>query len=325
MKIAITGASGLLGRCLVSQIKDHEVLLMGRSLPKLQEIYQDRPDTSLFETDYTEKSLSSILAPADALIHFAARPTSKLFKNFEEYYWKIRLAENLFKAARTAGIKNAVFASSAMLYSPKVNSVPYVESEPVYPETLYAVCKLVIEKLGFLHVEQFKSLRLALATLSERRGIMLGTFIQQAIRKQTITVYGKGTGVREMIYVKDAAAAIQAAINHPEQRGVFNIGSGVATSHNELAAMVNEVFAWGSAEIIHDLTKEEASTRYPMDHGKASKLLGWKPVYTTRQALTELKPEILASVVTEEIGPKEKPAGLATKPSRDDGSGKVIA
>lgn len=325
MKIAITGASGLLGRCLLSQIRDHEVLLIGRSLQKLKEIYHDRPDTRLFETDYSEESLSEILAPADALIHFAARPTSKLFKNFDDYYWKIQLAENLFKAARASGIKNAVFASSAMLYSPKVNSVPYVESEPVYPETLYAVCKMVIEKLGFLHIEQFKSLRMALINLSERRGIMLGTFIQQAIRKQAITVYGNGTGVREMLYVKDAAVAIETAINRPEQRGVFNIGSGVATSHNELAALVNEIFAWGSAEIIHDLTKEEASTRYPMDHEKASKLLGWKPAYTTKQALIELKPEILASVVTEEIVPEKKPLGITNVSSRDDSSGKFTA
>ena len=71
MKIAITGASGLLGNCLLSQMRDHEVLLIGRSLQKLQEIYNDRPDTSLFETDYSQESLSEILAPADALIHFA--------------------------------------------------------------------------------------------------------------------------------------------------------------------------------------------------------------------------------------------------------------
>lgn len=325
MKIAITGASGLLGRCLLGQMQNHEVILMGRSLQKLREIYHDRPDTSLYETDYSLESLAEILAPADALIHFAARPTSKLFKNFDDYYWKIQLAEKVFKACKSAGIKNAVFASSAMLYSPRVNSVPYVESEPLYPDTLYAVCKMSIENLGFLHIEHFKSLRMALITLSERRGIMLGTFIQQAIRKQTITVYGEGTGVREMVYVKDAAAAIEAAINAPEQRGVFNIGSGVATSHNELAALVNKIFARGSAEIVHDLSKDEASTRYPMDHSKASQLLGWNPKYTTEQALLELKPEILASAKLEEIKMEEKHTRPADILSKNDTSGKIIA
>ena len=325
MKIAITGASGLLGRCLLSQMRNHEVLLIGRSMQKLQEIYNDRPDTSLFESDYSPENLSEILAPAEALIHFAARPTSKLLSNYSEYYWKIQLAEDVFKACKSAGIKNAVFASSAILYSPKVNTVPYVESEPIYPETLYAVCKMGIENLGFLHIENFKSLRIALIILSERRGIMLGTFSQQAIRKKTITIYGEGTGVREMIYVKDAAAAIEAAINAPEQKGVFNIGTGVATSHNELAELVNEIFAWGSAEIVHDPSKEEASTRYPMDHSKASKLLDWNPKYTAEQALTELKHEIMASSKLEEMHLKDKSKELTDSPSKDDISGKIFA
>jgi nucleoside-diphosphate-sugar epimerase len=325
MKIAITGASGLLGRCLLNQMWDHEVILIGRSLQKLKETYKDRPDTSLFETDYSEKDLREMLAPADALIHFAARPTSKLFKNYAQYYWKIQLAENVFKAAKSAGIKNAVFASSAMLYSPNGNSIPYVESEPIYPDTLYAVCKMGIENLGFLHIENFKSLRIALITLSERRGIMLGTFIQQAIRKQAITVYGKGTGVREMIYVKDAASAVEAAVNHPDRRGVFNIGSGVATSHNELAALVNEIFAYGAADIVHDLSKEESSTRYPMDHSKASKILGWNPKYTAEQALSELKPEIMDAILSEKVDFEKKPAGLIQTPSKEDSSDKVTA
>jgi nucleoside-diphosphate-sugar epimerase len=154
---------------------------------------------------------------------------------------------------------------------------------------------------------------------------MLGTFIQQAIRKQTITVYGKGTGVREMIYVKDAASAVEAAIMHPERRGVFNIGSGVATSHNELAALVNEIFAYGAAEIVHDPTKEEASTRYPMDHSKAGKILGWNPKYTVKQALSELKPEILDALGSERISFEEKPAGFIQTPSEKDSSGKATA
>jgi nucleoside-diphosphate-sugar epimerase len=325
MKIAITGASGMLGRCLLNQMQDKKVLLIGRSMQKLEEIYQDRPDTSLYETDYAPESLSKILATADALIHFAARPASKLYKKYEQYYWKIQLAENVFEAASAAGIKNVVFASSAMLYSPHVNSIPYLESEPLYPDTLYAVCKMGIENLGFLHIENFKSLRFASISLSERRGIMLGTFIQQAIRKQTITVYGKGTGVREMIYVKDAASAIEAAINHPEKRGVFNIGSGVATSHSELAAFVNEIFAFGAADIVHDLTKEEASTQYPMDHSKATRILGWNPKYTTKQALTELKPEIMEAILTEKISFEEKPSGFIQPPSVEDGSDRVTA
>jgi UDP-glucose 4-epimerase len=295
MKIAITGATGLLGRSILNQMNNHEFLLLGRSLPKLQELFHNRPNTSLYETDYSYDSLNEALSSADALIHLAARPKSKNFTNYDDYYWMIQLAENVFKVSSALGIENAVFASSAMLYSPIMNTIPYLESEPIYPDTLYAVCKMSIENLGFLHIKNFKSCRIALITLSERRGVMMDTFIKQALNKEPITVYGEGTGTREMIYVKDVAAAIEAAINAPEHRGIFNIGSGISTSHNELARLVTEIFGNGTSEIVHDLSKSESSTRHPMSHSKAEKILGWKPKYTPEQALKELKSEIIKS------------------------------
>lgn len=295
MKIAITGATGLLGRSILNQMNNHEFVLLGRSLPKLQKLFQNRPNTSLYETDYSFNSLTEALSSADALIHLAARPTSKNFTNYDDYYWMIQLAENVFKASSASGIENAVFASSAMLYSPAMNTIPYLESEPIRPDTLYAVCKMSIENLGFLHIKNFKSCRIALITLSERRGVMMDTFIKQALNNEPITVYGEGTGTREMIYVKDVAAAMEAAINAPEHRGIFNIGSGISTSHNELARLVTEIFGNGTSDIVHDLSKQESSTRHPMSHSKAEKILGWQPKYTPEQALKELKTEIIKS------------------------------
>jgi nucleoside-diphosphate-sugar epimerase len=201
----------------------------------------------------------------------------------------IQISENLFKICSELGIQNVIFASTAMIYSPDVNNIPFLESDAVKPSTLYACCKLLVENIGFFHNLNLKSLRLALITLSERRGIMLNTFIQRALEKQPITVYGDGKGVREYIYVKDAVAAIEAAIQEPGVKGVFNIGSGVATSHRELAELVSEIFSGGASEIVHDLNKPEAESRHPMDNSLAEEVLGWKPDYSVEQALKEMK------------------------------------
>ena len=89
MKIAITGATGLLGRGLLNQMNNHEVILLGRSIQKLQEHFNNRPNTLLYETDYSLDNLTGVLSSADALIHLAARPPSKLFTNYDDYYWMI--------------------------------------------------------------------------------------------------------------------------------------------------------------------------------------------------------------------------------------------
>jgi len=151
MKIAITGATGLLGRCLVQRLTEYDLMLLGRSGAKLRENYHEREKNKLYETDYSLESLTQILASAEALVHLAVRPTSKEFRNFSDYYWMIHTAENVFRACSTSAIQNVVFVSSAMIYSPDVNQIPYVESEAVHPSTLYAVCKMTAENVGFFH------------------------------------------------------------------------------------------------------------------------------------------------------------------------------
>jgi UDP-glucose 4-epimerase len=289
VRIAITGATGLIGRCLVERLSEHELLLLGRSGEKLRETFQGRRKVTLCETDYSPESLSETLNSAKVLVHLAARPVRKDLPNFSDYYWIVRISENLFKTCSALGIQSVVFASTAMIYSPKVNQMPFLESEAVHPSTLYAISKLTAENIGFSYNLNLKCMRLALITLSERRGLMLDTFIQRALEKQPITVYGDGKGVREYLYVKDAAAAIEAAIQAPEVRGVFNIGLGVATSHRELAELVSKVFSGGASKVWCDLTKPEAPSRYPMDITRAREILGWKPAYSLKQALEEMK------------------------------------
>jgi len=62
-----------------------------------------------------------------------------------------------------------------------------------------------------------------------------------------------------------------------------------------------------------------------MDHSKASKLLNWNPKYTAEQALTELKPEIMASSKLDEVHLEGKSKELTNSPSKDDVSGKIFA
>ena len=290
MKIAITGATGLIGKYLVERLPEHELLLIGRSAKKLRETFHERRKITLCETDYSAQSLLKILKNTGVVVHLAARPARKDFKEFSSYNWLIRISENLFKTCSALGIKNVIFASSKTVYSPLVNHIPYRESEVVYPSTLYGVSKLTVEKIGFFHNLNLKALRFTeIRAFSERSGVMFMTFIQRALKGKPITIYGDGKGVREYLYVKDAVAAIAAAIPATAVRGVFNIGSGVATSNRELAELVREVFSGGRSEIRYDLNKPEALSQYPMDNSRAQKFLNWKPAYSLKKALQEMK------------------------------------
>lgn len=295
MKIAITGSTGQIGKRLVEILDEHELLLLGRFGRKLIENFSDLENVSLYETNYTQESLVEILEPAEVLVHLAARPVRKDLPNIDDYYWIIRISENLFKVCSDLGIQNVIFVSSRMVYSPKVNKIPFLESEPVYPDNLYGVSKLTAENIGFYNKLNLKSLRLTeVRDFSERSGRLMMNFIKQALEKQPITVYGDGSGQREYLYVKDVALAIEAAIQKPAVKGVFNIGSGIGTTNKELAELVRDIFSEGESRIVYDQTKKEAPSKYPMDSTLARKVFGWKPKYSLKQALEDMKQENIA-------------------------------
>jgi len=280
---------------LVEILYGHELLLLGRSGRKLRENFPDLENVSLYETDYTRDSLTEILEFVEVLVHLAARPVRKDFPNIDDYNWIIRISENLFKVCAGLGIQNAIFVSSRMVYSPGINKIPFLESEPVYPDNLYGVSKLTAENIGFYNKLNLKSLRVTeVRDFSERSGRLMMTFIKQALEKQPITVYGDGSGQREYIYVKDVASAIKAAIQKPEIKGVFNIGSGVGTTNKELAELIRDIFSEGESKIVYDQTKTEAPSKYPMDSTLARKVFGWKPKYSLKQALEDMKQENIA-------------------------------
>lgn len=291
MRIAITGASGFLGKYLVRELAAEELLLLSRSQSKLTQVFELNPHLNLVETDYSLDSLTTALENTNAVVHLGAIRPQKRLHSFLDYLDNIWTSENLFKACEKLAISNVVFASTRSLYTDLVNTIPFREDEPVHPMNLYAISKLTAEKIGFLSPTlNLKCLRLAqLVGVGEREEFMLMTFISRALARQPLTLYGKGQGKREYLYAKDAARAIKAALSKEELKGVFNIGSGVCTSHRELAESVCKVFADNEIDIIRDETKSEDRTISLMDSTKAAHALGWTTEYSLESALQEMK------------------------------------
>ena len=63
-------------------------------------------------------------------------------------------------------------------------------------------------------------------------------FIDLARNKLPLTIYGDGLQTRDFVNVEDIAEAVLASIKSPVENEVFNIGSGKATSINELAKTI---------------------------------------------------------------------------------------
>ena len=291
MKVLITGASGSLGRSLVGELQGAgwELLLLGRSLDRLRQAFPGA-GFNLVQTDYGVSRLGPMLASVDAVVHLAARRYSRDFPSISDYDDNVTSTGNLARAAAEAGAQRFVFASTRMIYSHEVNSVPFREDEPVAPRNPYAISKLAAENAGAMAFPGFIALRFAqLVGLGEREEFFLTTAVRSAQAGKPITVFGSGSGARDYLYVRDAAQAIVRAIQSPGAAGVFNIGSGVATSHLELAGLVSKVFSGGRSGTALDPSRPEDASRTCLDIGRAARDLDWRPRYSLEQALEEMR------------------------------------
>jgi len=140
--VAITGATGLVGRVAVHRFtqRGDEVVAIGRSLDTLQGLFGDQ--AVCVESDYSRGSLRNAFKGVDVVIHLAARriaPSSEGFRPFFEA--NVQTTESVILAACDNGVSRLCQASSISVYSLS-NKVPFAESEPPVPLSLYGVSKL---------------------------------------------------------------------------------------------------------------------------------------------------------------------------------------
>ena len=148
MKIALTGASGLVGRFIAEAAlaAGHELTLLGRKPPAGM-----APRPGLHHAAYDLTAAPPPLDGQEALVHCAFAHLPGLYRGGEGSDPEGFLAANrdgslaLFAAARAAGVRQAVFLSSRAVYGDYPPGTPLVEAMAPRPDTLYGAMKAEVE------------------------------------------------------------------------------------------------------------------------------------------------------------------------------------
>jgi nucleoside-diphosphate-sugar epimerase len=158
----------------------------------------------------------------------------------------------LFNAARKAGVRRAVVASSAAVYG-ESDALPLVEETPLQPMSPYAVSKRVDEMYAELFTNSFGLEVAALRYFNvygprQRPDSMYAAavpiFARRLLDGKPITVYGDGGQTRDLINVHDVVHANLTASEHPKAAGqVFNICTGIETRLLDLLDVLYALFS----------------------------------------------------------------------------------
>lgn len=249
----------------------------------------DRPQEFLDRTQ-----LEAALAGVDVVYHLISTTVPKSSNDDPVADIEANLVGTLrlLELARRHKPRKLVFISSGGTVYGVPRATPIPESHPTDPVCSYGIHKLAVEKYlhlnWALHGLDYCVLRVANAYGEGQRTHdaqgAVAAFLDRALRGQPIEIWGDGTVVRDYVYVGDIVQALLAAARHAGARKVFNIGSGVGVSLNELAREVGRA-AGRELEVRYAPGRGFDVPANVLDASAAREELGWRPATPLAEGL----------------------------------------
>ena len=302
MRALITGGAGFIGSHLAEALLDggHEVDIIDNlstgSIRNVGHLKSNPRFNYVIDTLTNEPLLAELIDRNDVIFHFAAAVGVKLIveQPVHTIETNVHGTEVVLKHANKKR-KKVVIASTSEVYG-KSADVPFREdADLVMGATVkhrwaYACSKAIDE---FLALAYFKERDLPVIivrffnTVGPRQtgqyGMVLPSFVRQALSGQPITVFGDGTQSRSFTYVGDVVECLLKLINEPKAIGqVFNIGNKQEVTILALAEIVKALTGSSSPiEFIpYDKAYEEGFEDMPRrvpDLTKVTQLVGYQP------------------------------------------------
>ena len=235
----------------------------------------------------------------DAVVHLAELSNDPLGSNRPEVTFKINHEGSILiaKAAKEAGVKRFVYASSCSVYGFGSGGDFLDETSATNPQTAYAQCKVNVERdAGPLADSDFCVTFLRNATAygpspRMRFDIVLNDLCALAWTKKKIAMVSDGSPWRPIVHIEDIIDAVRCTLEAPVATvngEIFNVG---ATGENyrirEIAAIVAQAFP-GCEVSAGPPSGDTRSYRVNFDK-IASKLPGFKARWTAKRGAEELR------------------------------------
>ena len=316
----ITGGAGFIGSHLSDRLlqKGHRVLsidnLSTGRMSNIQHLFKYEKFQFSRACITSEVVLDRLASESDIIVHLAAsvgveriisHPVETITNN-------VGGTEMVLQAALRYGCRILV-ASTSEVYG-KGAKIPFSEEDDVLLGSTsknrwgYAASKMVDEFLGLAYQHEY-GLPVVVTrffnTVGPRQtgqyGMVIPRFVGQALRGETITVYGDGTQSRCFCDVRDVIKAVDDLCSSPDSTGkVTNVGSQAEITILGLAEKVKEIT--GSSSPIKLIPYDEAYApgfedmmRRVPDTSRIESLIGWKPQISLDETLACVRDELKAS------------------------------
>ena len=312
MRVLITGGAGFVGSHLAEALLDRKASvtvidnLSTGSMNNINHLKKYVGFKYVIDSVMNRSLMAELVDEADIIYHLAAAVGVRLIvespvKTIET---NVKCTEMVLELAEKKR-KTVAIASTSEVYG-KVTAIPFREDgDLVLGSTTkgrwsYACSKMLDEFLGLAYWKEKKVPVIVFRLFNTvgprqigRYGMVLPTFVQQALSGKPITVFGDGNQSRCFTWVGDAVQAIIHLSQHPQAVGeIFNIGSEHEVTMLELAELVKRITE-SSSEIVlipydqaYEKDFEDMERRVP-DLTKIQNLIGYKETMTLTNIIAQ--------------------------------------
>ncbi len=277
-KILVTGAGGFIGSALAEylQRKGKEVLALSSG-----------------ELDVTKQAAVQALSAKEIshVVHLAGKTfVPKSWEEPETFFLTNTFGTlQMLEFCRMHEIPMTYI--SAYIYGPPEKN-PIQENDRINPNNPYAKSKYMAEELCEFYAGTF-GVKVSIIRpfnvygAGQKKDFLIPQIIEHAMKRDCIEVLDLAP-MRDYIYLEDLLGAIALTIENVQQYDVFNIGSGVSYSVEEVIGMVQEILGTHKQVECKNQVRRNELNNVVADIAHAKEVLGWEPAYHLRQGLKEM-------------------------------------
>lgn len=295
-RVLVTGGAGFVGSHLVERLVEDsaDVTILDdltTGLPENLAGISSRPCHLVVGSVTDREVVNRLVSEAEVVFHLAARNIVASTRDPEEdFNTNIGGTLNMLMAAKKHNIKRFVYASSASVYG-NSRHLPACEDDPVYFLSPYAASKFAGEAYCQALFESY-GVPIVVLRYSNVYGPRQGEgviprFLRAVERGGSVCVHGNGQQTRDFTWVEDVVEATLLAAKSDRAVGeTFNVGTGVETSINCLARLIN-----GLNVAIEYIDRRDIDNiwRRVLNIEKARRILRWTPTVTLEKGLGLLR------------------------------------
>lgn len=279
MRVLVTGGAGFIGSHVVDRLR-----AAGHS-PRIFDVrpspYEHHHDVEARTGDLLDADrLAAAAQGCDAIAHLAAMAdVDEVTKNparAEEVNSRGTL--NVLEAARSAGVKRVVYASTIWVYSDTEGSVDEEQGLGL-PAHLYTATKLAGEmycrSYSELYGLDYTLLRFGIPYGPRARpAAVVPVFVRKAMAGEPLTIAGDGRQTRRFVYVEDLAEGVARGLEPVAANRVYNLVGDEEVTVRQIADTVRDEV--GEVEIVHTEGRAGDFKGAEISGRRAEEELAWK-------------------------------------------------